>query len=90
VISYDAWGSDHVPYLDHGLQAVLAIENDYGSYPHYHRTTDTPDHLTTDMAIETLKMNIAVIAHLAGSDGGVLFADGFESGGMGRWSQTVN
>lgn len=90
VTSFFAWGSDHVPYLDHGLEAVLAIENDYGSYPHYHRTTDTPDRLTTDMAVETLKMNVAVIAHLAGSDGGFVFADGFESGTMGRWSQTVN
>ena len=36
--SFDAFGSDHVPYLDQDIPAVLTIDNDYPTYPSYHRT----------------------------------------------------
>ncbi|MCP4896124.1 MAG: M28 family peptidase, partial [bacterium] len=83
--SMSAWGSDHVPYLDEGLAAVLAIENDWFQYPHYHRTTDTPDKITIDMGRQILRMNLAAIAELAGSAGDLIFADGFESGNVSAW-----
>ncbi len=41
--SLDYWGSDHVPFLDRKIPAVLFIENDYLDYPAYHRSTDTLD-----------------------------------------------
>jgi hypothetical protein len=46
---------------------VLSIEGDTGVYPHYHRTTDTPDHLTPEMAGEILRMNIGALARFTGN-----------------------
>ncbi|HSM52107.1 MAG TPA: M28 family peptidase, partial [Thermoanaerobaculia bacterium] len=75
-------GSDHVPYLNRGMPAVLTIENDWSSYPHYHKTTDLPGALTPVMAENILRMNVAVLVELAGLP---LFADGFERGNTGGW-----
>jgi hypothetical protein len=60
-------GSDHVPYAMFGIPAVLSIEGDSGVYPHYHRTTDTPDHLTPEMAAEILRMNVGALARFTGN-----------------------
>lgn len=38
---YFSFGSDHVPFQQGGIPAFLAIDWDYGTYDHYHRTTDT-------------------------------------------------
>jgi len=81
-----AWGSDHVPYLDHGIPALLAIENDWSEYPYYHTTNDLPYHLSVTMGEEILKMNVAAMAVLAGSRTSHVFEDGFESGDLSRWS----
>lgn len=83
-----AWGSDHVPYLDHGIPALLAIENDWSEYPYYHTTNDLPYHLSVTMGEEILKMNVAAMAVLAGSRTSHVFEDGFESGDLSRWSAT--
>lgn len=83
-----AWGSDHVPYLDHGIPALLAIENDWSEYPYYHTTDDLPYHLSVTMGEEILKMNVAAMAVLAGSRTSHVFEDGFESGDLSRWSAT--
>ncbi len=64
--SYNPFGSDHVSFLDEGIPAILSIDADWDSYGHYHRTTDTPDKLTPELAHEILKMNAAVAAALAG------------------------
>ena len=82
-----AWGSDHVPFLDAGRVGLLAIENDYDSYPHYHRTTDLPGQITPDMGLQILRMGAAGLARMVGST--AIFADGFESGGLERWSEDV-
>ena len=81
-----AWGSDHVPYLDAGVPALLTIENDWSQYPDYHRTTDLPANLTIAMAEEILKMNVGALAVLTGAEPGWVFSDGFESGGTSSWS----
>lgn len=39
--SFDYWGSDHEPFLDNNVPAILFIEDDYLWYPDYHRSTDT-------------------------------------------------
>ncbi|MES2745097.1 MAG: M28 family metallopeptidase [Bdellovibrionota bacterium] len=39
--SFNYWGSDHEPFLDNDVPAILFIEDDYLRYPNYHRTTDT-------------------------------------------------
>jgi hypothetical protein len=66
VTSLNPWGSDHVPFIDRGMPAVLTIENDYEDYPAYHRTTDTIDNVNQAMGEETLKMNVAALAQWAG------------------------
>jgi hypothetical protein len=80
VISYDPFGSDHMPYIDADLRAALAIENDWDIYPHYHESTDVPANLgphARAMGAAILKTNAAVIADLGGV-APVVFGDGFE------------
>ena len=57
-----AWGSDHEPFLNEGVPAVLLIEHEYDENPNYHRTTDTYNTVTQPYAMEVLKMNIAALA----------------------------
>lgn len=57
--------SDHQPYLDLGMPAVLLIENDYRSYPQYHTVDDTADRLSDAMAHEILKMAVATAVEVA-------------------------
>lgn len=54
--TFDYWGSDHVPFLTQGIPTTLIIENDYSSYPAYHRSNDLPDHLNVSMGWQTIKM----------------------------------
>lgn len=83
-----AFGSDHVPYLDQGIPALLTIENDWAEYPYYHTTNDLPHHLTVAMGEEILKMDVAALAELAGAGLAEVFSDGFESGDLSRWSSS--
>ncbi len=86
VTSFFPFGSDHVPYLNRGMPALLVIENDWDSYPGYHRTTDLPANITLAMGRETLRMNVATLAILAGIAGSTeIFSDGFESGDTSHW-----
>ena len=73
-----AFGSDHVPFIDAGMPALLTIENDWDSYPHYHRSTDVAANVSLDMGYQTLRMNVATLADLMGVDSARLFASGFE------------
>jgi hypothetical protein len=63
---YAAWGSDHVSFLRSGYPACLAIELDYHSYPHYHRTTDFAHHNSAVFGTDVLRASLATIAYLAG------------------------
>jgi Zn-dependent M28 family amino/carboxypeptidase len=89
VVDFSAGGSDHVPYLDSGIPALLTIENDWWQYPHYHRTTDLPQYLTIEMGEEIIKMNVAAMAPKVGADSTMVFVDGFESGDVSAWSSAV-
>jgi len=62
-ISYRPSGSDHVPYLRRGMEAILIIDADWNRYPHYHRVTDLPRYLVDKMAFEILKMNVGYIGN---------------------------
>jgi hypothetical protein len=64
VTSLNPFGSDHVPYINRGMPSLLTIENDWNSYPHYHRTTDTANHITVDMGRQTLRMNVGALANM--------------------------
>ena len=82
-----AWGSDHVPYLDRGIPALLTIENDWAEYPDYHSTGDLPSNITLAMGREILKMNVAALGEMTGEDPTLVFIDGFESGDLSRWAK---
>ncbi len=87
VISFNPFGSDHVPYLNRGMPALLAIENDWNIYPCYHRTCDLPANITLAMGREILRMNVAAMGRMSGF--GPIFADGFESGDSSAWTETT-
>lgn len=77
-LSTNPFGSDHMPYLQAGKQAALAIESDYDVYPHYHKSTDTPANMGANaraMGAAILKTNVAVLAREAGLSDRI-FADG--------------
>jgi len=61
-VTYNPFGSDHMPYLQNGFAAALTIENDWDTYPGYHRTTDEPSYLTRAMGRNILQMNVAALA----------------------------
>lgn len=76
-ISTNPFGSDHIPYLDANKETVLAIDSDWASYPHYHRSTDTPANMGPNaqaMGNAILRTNVAVLAELTGSSDRI-FAD---------------
>jgi hypothetical protein len=91
VTSTFPFGSDHVPYLNRGLPALLVIENDWDVYPHYHRTTDLPPNISLAMGGETLRMNVAAMADLAGAPSAeAVFSAGFEDGDLSEWSASCS
>ncbi len=81
--------SDHVPYLDADVPALLAIENDWFEYPYYHTSNDLPQHLTVAMGEEILKMSVAAMAQIIGAPAARLFFDGFETGDTSAWSASL-
>jgi len=67
-VSFNPFGSDHVPYLNRGMPALLTIDQDYGRYPNYHRSTDKAQAppIVPKMAVEIMKMDIATVATMMG------------------------
>jgi Peptidase family M28 len=65
--SFNPWGSDHMPFIENHIPAMLTIDNDWGDYPSYHRTTDTLDKVSRDMGVAILKMNAGVLAAMQGN-----------------------
>ncbi|MEI6397380.1 MAG: M28 family peptidase [Pseudomonadota bacterium] len=65
--TFNPFGSDHMPFIDADIPAILTIDNDWGDYPTYHRTGDTIDKVSRDMGLAILKMNAATLAVLTGS-----------------------
>ena len=64
VTSFNPFGSDHVPYLQADIPALLVIEDDWNRYPGYHKTIDTIDLIGTRMGHEVLRMNVAALAEM--------------------------
>jgi hypothetical protein len=73
--------SDHMPWINQSVPALLTIENDWSQYVHYHRSTDLPENITNaqSMGGVILRLNAAGIATWAGLTETPLFASGFES-----------
>jgi len=64
--SYFSWGSDHVPFQDAGIPAILAIDLDWDQYPYYHSSGDTYARTNPGFAILIGKATLATVAQLAG------------------------
>ncbi|MCH5642622.1 MULTISPECIES: M28 family metallopeptidase [unclassified Gordonia (in: high G+C Gram-positive bacteria)] len=60
--SLNPFASDHVPFIDAGLPAVLTIEADDSANTDVHTEHDVVAKLDPDLAIEILRMNLAVAA----------------------------
>ena len=69
--SLNPYASDHVPFINAGLPAVLTIEGADDANANIHSADDTPDTLELDLAMEILRMNTALISHTLGQQGDV-------------------
>jgi hypothetical protein len=63
------WGSDHVPFIEAGLPAVLTIEGADQANEDEHSERDRIDRISFDLALEILRMNLAYIAAELGTVG---------------------
>jgi len=73
------FGSDHMPFINRGVPTLLLIQNEWNSYPHYHKATDIPANVTNALlqGPAIMRMELAVIAARAELEL-PLTADGFE------------
>src|SRR5690606_15608238 len=62
--SLHPFASDHVPFLEAGIPAVLTIEGDDSANTAFHTAADTPDRLDLALAAEIVRMDTAAVAHL--------------------------
>jgi hypothetical protein len=58
-------GSDHTPFLNANMPAVLSIAGDYSSYPGYHNSGDIVANVNKELGIAVTSMNLALAAQLA-------------------------
>lgn len=64
--SLNPFASDHVPFIDAGIPAVLTIEGTDSANGNVHTAADLVDHLDFGFAIEIVRMNLAAAAELLG------------------------
>ena len=60
--SLNPFASDHVPFINAGIPAVLTIEGADSANGHIHSANDTLDFLDWSLASEILRMNAAALA----------------------------
>jgi Zn-dependent M28 family amino/carboxypeptidase len=63
--SWHYFDSDHVPFINAGIPAVLTIEGADTSNHFIHSPDDTPAHVSETLAVEILRMNVAFIVMTA-------------------------
>ena len=66
-VSLNPFNSDHVPFIEAGLPAVLTIEGADGTNPRPHTAGDTVDTVDPDLALAILRMNLAYLLGAVGS-----------------------
>ncbi|MDT7581510.1 MAG: hypothetical protein QOK35_2774 [Pseudonocardiales bacterium] len=66
-VSLNPFNSDHVPFIDAGLPAVLTIEAADADNPRPHTADDTVDTVDPDLALAILRMNLAYLTEVLGS-----------------------
>ncbi len=64
--SLNPFASDHVPFIDADLPAVLTIEGADGANDAIHTGSDTLDRVDPAYALDILRMNVAFMAQQAG------------------------
>jgi Zn-dependent M28 family amino/carboxypeptidase len=60
--SLNPFASDHVPFIEAGVPAVLTIEGADNANHRIHSSRDTLDHIDYDLALDILRMNVAFVA----------------------------
>jgi hypothetical protein len=60
--SLNPFASDHVPFINNGIPAVLTIEGADSANGHIHSANDTLNFIDWSLAAEILRMNIAALA----------------------------
>ena len=60
--SLNPFASDHVPFIDAGVPAVLTIEADDSANTDVHSARDTLATLDPELPLEILRMNVATVA----------------------------
>jgi FMN phosphatase YigB (HAD superfamily) len=60
--SLTPFNSDHVPFIDVGIPAVLTIEGADGSNDNVHTDADTLDKIDIELALQILRTNVAYLA----------------------------
>jgi Zn-dependent M28 family amino/carboxypeptidase len=60
--SLNPFASDHVPFINAGIPAVLTIEGADSANGHIHSANDTLNFIDWSLAAEILRMNIAALA----------------------------
>jgi hypothetical protein len=63
-MSQNYFGSDHEPFLDEHIPAVLTIEGTDSSNTNVHTANDTLDHISCGLALDIIRMNLAVASRL--------------------------
>jgi Peptidase family M28 len=64
--SLNPFASDHVPFIEAGIPAVLTIEGADSTNGNIHSMRDTLEHINYDLALEVLRMNVAFLADQLG------------------------
>jgi hypothetical protein len=65
-ISYRPFGSDHMPFINKRVPAILTIESEFDSNPTYHKVTDTFDRVNLDLCEQILRLDAIFLAQMAG------------------------
>lgn len=66
--SLHPFDSDHVPFIQANIPAVLTIEGKDEANPNDHTINDTLDRINYELALEILRMNVAFIASQLSDD----------------------
>jgi hypothetical protein len=64
--SLHPFASDHVPFIQASIPAVLTIEGADSTNGNIHSINDTIEHINYDLVVEVLRMNVAFLANAIG------------------------
>jgi Zn-dependent M28 family amino/carboxypeptidase len=63
-ISYQPFGSDHMPFLNENIPCFLFIEDEYDLNPNYHQVTDLVEYINIDLATEIVNVTIKTLCKI--------------------------